>query len=65
MYVCMCGFIYGVYVFFFLLASQPQKTFQSHETEVFLRLLKYGLMALDIYRVTMLPNGVLVLRNSK
>ncbi|XP_019851030.1 PREDICTED: transformation/transcription domain-associated protein [Amphimedon queenslandica] len=45
-------------------ASQPQKTFQSHETEVFLRLLKYGLMALDIYRVTMLPNGVLVLRNS-
>ncbi len=39
--------------------------FLPQETEVFVRLLKFGLLALDIYRITVLPSGAYVLRNSK
>ena len=46
------------------IAAQLQKVFLPHETTVFVRLLKYGLVALDIYRVTVLPNGVHILRNA-
>ena len=41
------------------------KLFLPHETEMFIQLLKYGLVALDIYRITVLPNNTHVLRNSK
>ena len=46
-------------------ASQAQKVFQPHETEHFMRLFRFGLVALDIYRVTTLPNGSHVLRSAK
>ena len=46
-------------------AAGQQKLFLPRETEVFVKLLRYGLVALDIYRVTVLPNGAHSLRNSK
>ena len=51
-------------VFLCYAAAQLQKIFLPHETSVFVRLLKHGLVALDIYRVTVLPNGVHILRNA-
>ena len=51
-------------VFLCYVAAQLQKVFLPHETTVFVRLLKYGLVALDIYRITVLPNGVHILRNA-
>ena len=42
-----------------------QEHFFPHETEQFMRLFRYGVVALDIYRVTVLPNGSHVLRNAK
>ena len=46
-------------------ASQSQKVFLPHETEQFVRLFRFGLVALDIYRVTILPNNTYILRSSK
>ena len=45
--------------------AASQKLFFPRETEVFVKLLKYGLIALDIYRVTVLSTGAHSLRNSK
>ena len=42
-----------------------QENFFPHETEQFVRLFRYGVVALDIYRVTVLPNGSHILRNAK
>jgi len=39
--------------------------FLPHETEQFVRLFRFGLVALDIYRVTILPNNTYILRSSK
>ena len=46
-------------------AAQNPKTFLPHETKYFIDLFRYGLIALDIYRVTVHPSGVYILRNSK
>ena len=47
------------------ITAQSQKIFLPHETEQFVRLFRFGLVALDIYRVTSLPNSAYILRNSK
>ena len=46
-------------------ANQTPKVFLPHETEQFVHLFRYGLVALDIYRVTTLPNGSYSLRSAK
>ena len=46
-------------------AAQTPKVFLPHETEQFVRLFRHGLVALDIYRVSTLPNGTYSLRSSK
>ena len=45
-------------------AAQLQKVFLPHETMVFVQLLKHGLVALNIYCISVLPNGVHILRNA-
>ena len=50
----------------FTVATQPQKLFLPHETHHFVDLFRYGLVALDVYRVTTnLTSGVHVLRSAK
>ena len=44
-------------VMYTLTAAQTPKVFLPHETEQFVCLFRYGLVALDMYRVTTLPNG--------
>ena len=54
-----------VWLSFNFVANQTPKVFLPHETEQFVRLFRYGLVALDIYRVTTLPSGSYSLRSAK
>ena len=47
----------AICLYFNFTANQIPKVFLPHETEQFVRLFRYGLVALDIYRITTLPSG--------
>ena len=45
-------------------SSHNQKVFLPQETEQFVKLFRFGLVALDIYRVTSTPTGTYILRSA-